>query len=74
LQDNGQPMGKVELTAEALTQLIAGSDTTSNSSCAITFFIARDKRVMAKLQAELDDKFKANGTEGGALEALRRHS
>ena len=59
-------MGKVELTAEALTQLIAGSDTTSNSSCAITFFIARDKRVMAKLQAELDDKFKANGTEGGA--------
>ena len=51
LQDNGQPMGKVELTAEALTQLIAGSDTTSNSSCAITFFIARDKRVAAKLQA-----------------------
>ena len=27
--DEGQPMGKEELTAEALTQLIAGSDTTS---------------------------------------------
>ena len=27
--DNGQRMGKEELTAEALTQLIAGSDTTS---------------------------------------------
>lgn len=27
--DDGQPMGREELTAEALTQLIAGSDTTS---------------------------------------------
>ncbi len=26
---NGQPMGKPELTAEAVTQIIAGSDTTS---------------------------------------------
>lgn len=31
--DEGQPMSKDELTAEALTNLIAGSDTTSNSSC-----------------------------------------
>lgn len=28
---NGQPLGREELTAEALTQLIAGSDTTSNT-------------------------------------------
>ena len=27
--DEGKPMGRGELTAEALTQLIAGSDTTS---------------------------------------------
>lgn len=27
--ENGEPMGREELTAEALTQLIAGSDTTS---------------------------------------------
>jgi len=27
--DSGNPMGREELTAEALTQLIAGSDTTS---------------------------------------------
>lgn len=27
--DEGRPMGREELTAEALTQLIAGSDTTS---------------------------------------------
>jgi len=29
--DEGNPMGREELTAEALTQLIAGSDTTSKS-------------------------------------------
>ncbi|KAG1823417.1 cytochrome P450 [Suillus subaureus] len=38
--DEGNLMGKEELTAEALTQLIAGSDTTSNSSCAITYYLA----------------------------------
>ena len=51
--ENGKPMEYQELTAEALTQLIAGefifllritadeltgSDTTSNSSCAISFW------------------------------------
>ncbi|KAI0824804.1 cytochrome P450 monooxygenase pc-bph [Trametes gibbosa] len=53
--DNGEPMGRGELTAEALTQLIAGSDTTSNSSCAITYYLAKHQRVQAKLQKELDD-------------------
>ncbi len=54
--DDGNPMGREELTAEALTQLIAGSDTTSkyvagficliydspscSSSCAITYHLA----------------------------------
>jgi benzoate 4-monooxygenase len=32
--DKGHVLGREELTAEALTQLIAGSDTTSNTSCA----------------------------------------
>jgi benzoate 4-monooxygenase len=32
--DKGEKLGREELTAEALTQLIAGSDTTSNTSCA----------------------------------------
>ncbi|KAG8937897.1 hypothetical protein FRC00_010612 [Tulasnella sp. 408] len=41
--DSGQPLGKEELTAEALTQLIAGSDTTSNP------------RALSKLQQELDE-------------------
>ena len=30
----GSKLGRAELTAEALTQLIAGSDTTSNTCCA----------------------------------------
>ncbi|KAL8281106.1 hypothetical protein RQP46_006464 [Phenoliferia psychrophenolica] len=85
----GKPMPKPELTAEALTQLIAGSDTTSNSSCAILFFIVRNTRVHKKLQAELDEAFSARGVEGVLEyeetkglpylqacinEALRRHS
>jgi benzoate 4-monooxygenase len=52
--ENGQPMGREELTAEALTQLIAGSDTTSNSSCAILYHLSNNPRIMKKLQAELD--------------------
>lgn len=52
--EEGKPMGREELTAEALTQLIAGSDTTSNSSCAITYHLAHNPQVQRKLQAELD--------------------
>ncbi|RSH77163.1 uncharacterized protein EHS24_003797 [Apiotrichum porosum] len=51
----GKPIGREELTAEALTQLIAGSDTTSNSSCALLFHVTRTPGVLAKLQAELDE-------------------
>ncbi|KAJ8474598.1 hypothetical protein ONZ51_g7102 [Trametes cubensis] len=54
--DHGNPMGRSELTAEALTLLIAGSDTTSNSSCAITYYLAKHQRVQEKLQQELDDE------------------
>lgn len=57
--DKGQPLGREELTAEALTQLIAGSDTTSNSSCALLFHVVRNPRIMQKLQAELDAKIPA---------------
>ncbi|OLN89026.1 Benzoate 4-monooxygenase 3 [Colletotrichum chlorophyti] len=52
--EKGQPLGREELTAEALTQLIAGSDTTSNSSCALLFHVARTPGVLEKLQKELD--------------------
>ncbi|KAK3328148.1 putative benzoate 4-monooxygenase cytochrome P450 [Cercophora scortea] len=52
--DKGEPLGREELTAEALTQLIAGSDTTSNSSCALLFNVVRTPGVIEKLRAELD--------------------
>ncbi|KAH7040239.1 benzoate 4-monooxygenase [Microdochium trichocladiopsis] len=52
--DKGQPLGIEELTAEALTQLIAGSDTTSNSSCALLYHVARTPGVLEKLRKELD--------------------
>ncbi|CAE6351790.1 unnamed protein product [Rhizoctonia solani] len=56
--ENGAPMGREELTAEALTQLIAGSDTTSNSSCAITYYLAANPQCQRKLQQELDSVLK----------------
>ncbi|KAF9520850.1 hypothetical protein BS47DRAFT_1357238 [Hydnum rufescens UP504] len=51
----GKPMGRAELTAELLTQLIAGSDSTANASCIITFYLALNPDVQHKLQAELDE-------------------
>ncbi|KAJ3895324.1 cytochrome P450 monooxygenase [Lentinula edodes] len=52
--EDGKYMGKEELTAEALTLLIAGSDTTSNSTCAILYYLSRTPYTQAKLHAELD--------------------
>lgn len=52
--EKGEPLGVEELTAEALTQLIAGSDTTSNTSCALLYYAAKTPGVLQKLQAELD--------------------
>ncbi|KAI6846115.1 Benzoate [Hortaea werneckii] len=52
--ESGNPLGREELTAEALTQLIAGSDTTSNTSCALLFHCLTRPEVVKKLQAELD--------------------
>ncbi|PNY27694.1 Cytochrome P450 monooxygenase CYP53A26 [Tolypocladium capitatum] len=68
--DKGEPLGREELTAEALTQLIAGSDTTSNSSCALVNHLARTPRVLRKLQAELDAAI-PDGTEVPAYETVR---
>ncbi|KIX98879.1 uncharacterized protein Z520_05340 [Fonsecaea multimorphosa CBS 102226] len=51
---NGAKLGREELTAEALTQLIAGSDTTSNTACAILYYVVRTPGVIEKLQKELD--------------------
>ncbi|KAI5862466.1 cytochrome P450 [Durotheca rogersii] len=61
--DKGEPLGFEELAAEALTQLIAGSDTTSNSSCALLYHVARTPGVLAKLQAELDAAVPSAGAD-----------
>ncbi|KAK0466873.1 cytochrome P450 monooxygenase [Desarmillaria tabescens] len=53
--EDGNPMGREELTAEALTLLVAGSDTTSTSTCAIIYYLARTPSVQEKLQKELDE-------------------
>ncbi|KAG9221614.1 hypothetical protein CCMSSC00406_0005527 [Pleurotus cornucopiae] len=58
--EDGNPMGRAELTAEALTLLIAGSDTTSNSTCAIIYHLAANPHVQDKLHKELDEQL---GTE-----------
>merc|ERR1711939_756526 len=61
---DGKPMPRDELIAEALTQLIAGSDTTSNSSCAISFYLTRNPEVKKKLQKALDEAFGPAGLSG----------
>ncbi|KAK4545768.1 hypothetical protein LTR36_002722 [Oleoguttula mirabilis] len=58
--ENGNKMGRSELTAEALTQLIAGSDTTSNTSCALLYHCLMHPEVVKKLQAELDQALPSN--------------
>jgi benzoate 4-monooxygenase len=50
----GEPMGREELVAEALTQMIAGSDTTSNTSCAMLYHVLNNHYIIPKLQKELD--------------------
>jgi benzoate 4-monooxygenase len=59
--DAGNPIGLSELTAEALTQLIAGSDTTSNTSCAFFYWATKAPGVMEKLQKELDEAVPEGG-------------
>ncbi|ORY60003.1 cytochrome P450 [Pseudomassariella vexata] len=68
--DKGEPLGFEELTAEALTQLIAGSDTTSNSSCALLYHVTRTPGVLPKLQAELDAAI-PNDTKVPSYEMVR---
>ncbi|KKY26469.1 putative benzoate 4-monooxygenase [Phaeomoniella chlamydospora] len=58
--EKGEKLGREELTAEALTQLIAGSDTTSNTSCALLNWVVRTPGVIEKLQAELDANLPAD--------------
>jgi len=72
-RDNeGNPMGKEELTAEALTLLIAGSDTTSNSTCAILYYLARNRNAQDKLHRELDDELGAEDETVATGQQIKR--
>ncbi|KAI0091644.1 cytochrome P450 monooxygenase pc-bph [Irpex rosettiformis] len=51
---NGEPMGKQELSSEALSLLVGGSDTVANSSAAIIYYLAQNTHIQRKLQASLD--------------------
>ncbi|KAL9001858.1 MAG: hypothetical protein Q9188_005177 [Gyalolechia gomerana] len=53
--EDGNKLGREELTAEALTQLIAGSDTTSNTSCALLYWCTKTPGVMDRLRKEIDE-------------------
>jgi len=52
---NGDPMGRTELTAELQTLIVGGSDTTSTTLCAITYYLATHREIQRKLHAELDE-------------------
>ncbi|KAG6007592.1 hypothetical protein E4U21_005790 [Claviceps maximensis] len=68
--NDGKPLAREELTAEALTQLIAGSDTTSNSSCALMNYLIQNPRVHEKLQKEVDAAIPA-GVEVPTFDMVR---
>jgi benzoate 4-monooxygenase len=70
--EQGKPFGKEELTAEALAQLIAGSDTTSNTSCAIIYYLARHQEVQKKLQKELDEQLGAEDEIASTGDQVKR--
>ena len=66
--ENGEKLGREELTAEALTQLIAGSDTTSNTSCAGLYWICRTKEVLERILQEMDEALTTRKGEGESEE------
>lgn len=53
--EKGEPMGRAELTAEAQTLMIAGSDTTSNTACALLYWCLATPGVVETLRRELDE-------------------
>jgi benzoate 4-monooxygenase len=53
--EKGKPMGRAELTAEAQTLMIAGSDTTSNTACALLYWCLATPGVIETLRRELDE-------------------
>lgn len=59
----GNAMPDSELKAEALTQLIAGSDTTSNSLTSILDVLCRNEEQYGKLERSIDEMMQELGIE-----------
>ncbi|KAK0475706.1 cytochrome P450 monooxygenase [Armillaria novae-zelandiae] len=53
--EHGNPIGREELSTESFTIFIGGSETTSISSSAIIYYLARAPDMQAKLHKELDE-------------------
>jgi len=70
--EEGKPMGRTELIAEAVTQLAAGSDTTSNAAGAIAYYLAQDFDVQSKLQEELDEALGRDDDPIASSEIVKR--
>ncbi|KAF8249403.1 cytochrome P450 [Wilcoxina mikolae CBS 423.85] len=60
--ENGNPLCRKEIEAEALTMLIAGSDTTSNTLCSLMYWVLRTPGVLGKLQEELESALPGDWT------------
>jgi len=69
--DDGKPLSPVELSAEAFVLIVAGSDTIANTTCGTTYYLARDRRVQAKLQAELDAALASVDSEVAPYDAVK---
>ncbi|KKY13134.1 putative cytochrome p450 [Diplodia seriata] len=68
--DRSAPPGKVALDEDARLIIIAGSDTTAAALANAVFYLARDRRALAKLQAALDAAF-PDGVAGWSYDAAK---
>ncbi|PCH44288.1 cytochrome P450 monooxygenase pc-bph [Wolfiporia cocos MD-104 SS10] len=69
--EDDEPLSREELSAEAAMLIAAGADTVANTSCATTYYLARDQRVQAKLQAELDEALKSVDSVAAPYDAIK---
>lgn len=59
--ETGEPLGREELTTEALTFLVAGSNTTSITARALLYGVIRTPGVAVNLQRAIDEAMTRHG-------------
>ncbi|KAI0030265.1 cytochrome P450 monooxygenase [Vararia minispora EC-137] len=67
----GEPLGPEELTAEAQTLMLAGSDTTTNTLTAAMYYLAGHPVCQRKLQHELDEALATEASEIPFFESIK---